>query len=71
MLAPPDYVIVRKLEYFREGGSAKHLRDIQSILQTSGAMLDRDTLGEWIKRQSIEEEWQAVDADSHFRGPIP
>ncbi len=24
-LAPPEYVILRKLEYFREGGSEKHL----------------------------------------------
>jgi hypothetical protein len=28
-LAPPEYVIVRKLEYFREGGSEKHLRDVR------------------------------------------
>src|SRR5262245_30468885 len=25
-VAPPEYVIIRKLEYFREGGSEKHLR---------------------------------------------
>jgi hypothetical protein len=30
-LAPPEYVIVRKLEYYREGGSEKHLRDLRSI----------------------------------------
>lgn len=26
-LAPPEYVIVRKLEFYREGGSEKHVRD--------------------------------------------
>src|SRR5262245_9499689 len=31
-IAPPEYVIVRKLEYFREGGSERHLRDIRSML---------------------------------------
>jgi hypothetical protein len=31
-IAPPEYVILRKLEYFREGGSDKHLRDIRFIL---------------------------------------
>ncbi|TAK98920.1 MAG: hypothetical protein EPO07_11310, partial [Verrucomicrobia bacterium] len=36
VLAPPEYVIVRKLEYFREGGSEKHLRDIRSMLAISG-----------------------------------
>ena len=28
VVAPPEYVILRKLEYYREGGSEKHLRDI-------------------------------------------
>jgi len=28
-VAAPEYVIVRKLEFFREGGSEKHLRDIR------------------------------------------
>ena len=35
-LAPAEYVIVRKLEYYREGGSEKHLRDIRSMLAVSG-----------------------------------
>jgi hypothetical protein len=32
VVAPPEYVIVRKLEYFRKGGSEKHLRDIRAML---------------------------------------
>src|SRR5690348_5942272 len=36
VLAPLEYVIVRKLEYFREGGSEKHLRDIRGMLNISG-----------------------------------
>ena len=35
-LAPPEYVIVRKLEYFKEGGSSKHLSDIKKMLDISG-----------------------------------
>ena len=31
-IAPPEYVILRKLEFLREGGSDKHLRDIRYIL---------------------------------------
>jgi hypothetical protein len=34
-IAPPEYVIVRKLEYFREVGPEKHLRNIRSMLQNS------------------------------------
>ncbi len=31
-LAPPEYVIVRKLEYLREGGQDKHVRDLRFML---------------------------------------
>ena len=31
-LAPPEFVIVQKLEFFREGGSEKDLRDIRGML---------------------------------------
>ena len=31
-LAPPEYVIIHKLEFYREGGSEKHLRDIRGML---------------------------------------
>jgi hypothetical protein len=59
-VAPPEYVIVRKLEYFREGGSDKHLRDIRGILNVSGDLLDRDALGEWITRCDVLAEWRKV-----------
>ncbi len=56
--APPEYVIVRKLEFLREGGSPKHLRDVARMLATLGDELDRATLREWIGRQGLENEWQ-------------
>ena len=62
MLAPPEYVIIRKLEYFREGGSEKHLRDIRSMLAVSGDQFDRSALNEWIVRQGVEAEWRKVGA---------
>jgi hypothetical protein len=61
-LAPPEYVIVRKLEYFREGGSDKHLRDIRSMLAVSGEQIDRPALEEWIQRQRVEPQWELVRA---------
>jgi hypothetical protein len=60
VLAPPEYVIVRKLEYYREGGSEKHLRDIRSMLAISGEQLDRAALTEWLKRRGVQSEWQLV-----------
>jgi hypothetical protein len=57
-LAPPEYVIVRKLEYHREGGSEKHLRDIRAMLAVSGELLDRAALQDWIARLNLSTEWE-------------
>jgi hypothetical protein len=56
-VAPPEYVVVRKLEYFREGGSEKHLRDIRSMMSISADQIDRGALEEWITRQGVQSEW--------------
>ena len=60
VIAPPECVIVRKLEYFREGGSDKHLRDIRAMLNVSGELLDRGALNDWITRRGVEAEWRKV-----------
>jgi len=60
-LAPPEYVIVRKLEYFREGGSEKHLRDIRSMLAALGDdQIDRLALAALIASQSLDSMWALV-----------
>jgi hypothetical protein len=60
-LAPPEYVIVRKLEYFREGGSEKHVQDIQGILAVSGDQLDRASLTRWTEHLDLAGVWRTVD----------
>ncbi len=57
-LAPPEYVIIRKLEYYREGGSEKHLRDIRGILELSGDQLDMEEMARWIEARGLESEWK-------------
>ena len=59
-LAPPEYVIVRKLEYFREGGSDKHLRNIRGMLNISGEQINDADLLEWIQRRGVQREWKEV-----------
>jgi hypothetical protein len=60
MLAPPEYVIVRKLEYYRDGGSDKHLRDIRAMLNISGDQINRADINDWIQRRNVLAEWQKV-----------
>ncbi len=58
--APPEYVIVRKLEYYREGGSSKHITDVEAMLRVSGTQLDRGVLDAWIERLGLTEVWRQV-----------
>ena len=60
-LAPPEYVILRKLEYFREGGSEKHLRDIRGILDVSGDALDWPDLRRRIDEGELQRAWSRVE----------
>lgn len=59
-VAPPEYVIVRKLEYFREGQSSKHLADIQGILRHQGDGIDHAELRSRIVELGLGDQWQAV-----------
>jgi hypothetical protein len=57
-LAPPEYVIVRKLQYYREGRSEKHLADIAGMITISADQIDFDVLRERIQQYNLAEEWQ-------------
>lgn len=59
-LAPPEYVILRKLEYYREGGSEKHLRDIVSMIEISSDQMDFNELQQKIRSYGLEKEWQKI-----------
>lgn len=53
-------LIVRKLDFFRQGGSEKHLRDIAGVLRVSGDSLDYVYIAEWVSRLGLEEIWRVV-----------
>ncbi len=59
-LAPIEYVILRKLEYYREGKSEKHLRDISSILAFSSNEIDFKMLEAQINKRTLQKEWKAA-----------
>jgi predicted nucleotidyltransferase len=58
--APPEYVIIRKLEFYREGHSEKHIRDIAAMLVESIAEIDQETLSKYIAQLHLEPQWQAA-----------
>ncbi len=58
--AAPEDVIIKKMEYYREGGSEKHLRDITGILKVSRDEIDYGYISEWAERLCLAEIWKAV-----------
>jgi hypothetical protein len=56
-IAPPEYVIIRKLEYYQEGGSDKHLEDISNMLDISRDIIDHPFLEEEIKKRGLQSAW--------------
>ncbi len=58
-LAPPEYVILRKLEFWREGGSEEHLRDVRAML-AADLEHDRSFLEEELRRRGLGEAWRRV-----------
>ena len=58
--APPEYVILWKLEFFREGGGEKHLRDIRGMLLVSGETIDRDLMDRACAELGLSPQWQAA-----------
>ena len=57
-VAPPEYVVLRKLEYFREGGSAKHPTDIRAIREVTG--VDESTMAPWLERAGLGKLWAEI-----------
>lgn len=56
----PEDVIIKKLEFYREGGSDKHLRDIAGVLKVLGERVDRVYITGWATRLGVEDIWRDV-----------
>jgi hypothetical protein len=61
-VAPVEYVILRKLDYYREGKSEKHIRDIKGILSISADEINFELLDEKIELMKLSKEWQLVSS---------
>lgn len=59
-VAPPEYVIIKKLEFYKEGKSEKHLIDIRGILENSKELLNFKFLDESINSKGLNEFWEKV-----------
>lgn len=58
--ASAEDVILKKMDFFRQGGSEKHLRDITGILMVSGDELDHDYIESWADQMGLETIWRTI-----------
>lgn len=59
----PEDAVLKKLEYFREGGSEKHLRDIAGVIGTMRQELDFGYIEQWAARLGVADPWRQVVLD--------
>lgn len=62
--ASPEDVIIKKMEYYKEGASEKHLRDIAGVLKFGGSSLDRAYIERWADRLGLRQIWDSILAKS-------
>lgn len=58
--APPEYVILSKLQYLRDSGSPKHVTDIQAMLQVRGESLDHELLLAEMDALGLRGVWEKI-----------
>jgi len=61
--SPPEYVILWKLQFYREGGGEKHLRDIRGMLAVSSDKIDRAMLDRATTELGLGEYWRQANAE--------
>lgn len=57
-IASPEDLILKKLDFYREGKSEKHLLDIKDIL--ASVEIDEDYMNGWVEAMNLDAEWKAV-----------
>jgi hypothetical protein len=60
-LAAPEDIIIKKMEFYREGGSEKHLRDIAGMLSVSNQIIDRQYIKAWAEKLDLLEIWRELE----------
>lgn len=64
----PSDVIIKKMAFYKEGGSEKHLRDITGILKVSCNEVDMRYIEEWAERLGLKEIWKAIKGRLEEKG---
>ena len=58
--ASVEDVIIRKLDYYLEGGSEKHIEDIKGILENSSEKIDIEYIDRWAAKRGTSGIWKKI-----------
>ncbi len=58
--ASPEDVVIKKMVFYREGGSEKHLRNIAGVLATCRERFDVAYVSHWTQELGLAELWKAI-----------
>lgn len=59
-MSAPEDVMLKKMQYYKEGGSEKHLRDITGIMNISGEQVDIAYVEHWADELDVRDVWEAI-----------
>jgi hypothetical protein len=63
--ASPEDAIIKKMEYYRQGGSEKHIRDITGVLKISQGQIDMAYVTQWAQQMGLGDLWSAIQERSN------
>ena len=60
-IAPPEYVVLQKLRFYKEGKSEKHIRDIKSMLSVSKEDISFTDIENWAQELGLIDVWKNLN----------
>jgi hypothetical protein len=60
IFSSPEDAILRKMEFYREGGSDKHLRDIAGVLKANAVGIDTAYIERWAATLGVTDVWRTI-----------
>lgn len=60
IFSSPEDAILRKMEFYREGGSDKHLRDIAGVLKANAGGIDTAYIEQWAATLDVTDVWRTI-----------
>lgn len=63
--SPPEELMIKKLQYYRIGGSEKHLRDVAAMWRISSPLFDLERVERLAAEHGVSDLWHEVRNRSH------